>query len=82
MSGVPHEGRMTTGEERAARGHGGARRWYVLLALPFLALLIPPIYAHETPKLFGFPFFYWYQFAWVIVAAVLTIIVYRVTRDR
>ena len=43
-------------------------------------LLIVPIYAHETPKLFGFPFFYWYQFAWVIVAAVLTIIVYKATR--
>jgi uncharacterized membrane protein YhdT len=80
MSGVPHEGRMTTGEEQAARSHGGARWWYLLLVLPFIGLLIVPIYAHETPKLFGFPFFYWYQFAWVIVAALLTIFVYKATR--
>ena len=71
---------MGTGEEHAARAHGGARWWYLLLALPFAGLLIVPIYAHETPKLFGFPFFYWYQFAWVIVAAILTVTVYKKTR--
>jgi uncharacterized membrane protein YhdT len=73
---------MTTGDERSARRHGGARWWYLLLVLPFAALLIVPIYAHETPKLFGFPFFYWYQFAWVFVAALLTIIVYKATKPR
>ena len=80
MSG--YEGRMTSGEEREARRHGGARWWYLLLVLPFVALLIPPIYSYEGPKLFGFPFFYWYQFAWVIVAAALTILVYKVTKPR
>jgi Protein of unknown function (DUF3311) len=80
MSG--DEGRMTSGEERAARRHGGARWWYLLLVLPFVALLIPPIYAHDGPRVFGFPFFYWYQFAWVIVAAALTIVVYKVTKPR
>ena len=39
------------------------RRWYLLLALPFLGLLYPPLYATEDPELLGFPFFYWYQFA-------------------
>jgi hypothetical protein len=34
------------------------RRWYLLLALPFLGLLYPPLYAAEDPELFGFPFFY------------------------
>jgi hypothetical protein len=45
------------------------RRWYLLLALPFLGLLYPPLYATEDPELFGFPFFYWYQFAWVPLTA-------------
>ncbi len=27
--------------------------------------------------MWGFPFFYWYQFGWVIVASVLLAIVYR-----
>ena len=60
-----------------------SRRWvYLLLVPPFLALLYPPLYAKDDPELFGFPFFYWYQFAWVVVTAVLTAIVYRVTRER
>jgi len=58
------------------------RRWYFLLLLPFIGLLYPPLYANETPELFGFPFFYWYQFAWVPVAAILTWIVYRKTKPR
>ena len=26
-------------------------------------------YADETPRLWGFPFFYWYQLLWVLLAA-------------
>ena len=59
-----------------------SRSWYLLLALPVLGLLYPPLYARHDPELFGFPFFYWYQFAWVIVAAALTLVVYLATRQR
>ena len=44
----------------------------LLLAIPVLALLIVGLYASEDPHLWGFPFFYWYQFAWVFVASALT----------
>ena len=71
---------MTSGAERRAREHGGARWWYLLLVLPFIGLLWVPLYDQKDPELFGFPFFYWYQFAWVIVAAALTILVYRMTK--
>ena len=54
----------------------------MLLVLPFIGLLYPPLYAKHDPTLFGFPFFYWYQFAWVLVTALLTAIVYRATRER
>jgi len=37
----------------------------VLLLAPFVGLLWVPFYNRATPKLFGFPFFYWYQFLWV-----------------
>ena len=57
-----------------------SRAWYWLLVLPFLGLLILPLYAKENPELWGIPFFYWYQFAWVIVAAVLTLVVYVKTK--
>jgi hypothetical protein len=56
------------------------RRWYLLLAAPFVGLLYPPLYASEDPELFGFPFFYWYQLAWVPLTAALTYLVYRKTR--
>jgi hypothetical protein len=51
-------------------------KWTLLLALPYLALCFPQIYAHATPALWGFPFFYWYQFAWVILASALLGFVY------
>ena len=34
----------------------------VLLAIPIIALLWVGSYSRETPKLAGFPFFFWYQF--------------------
>jgi hypothetical protein len=40
----------------------------------------PGKYARSTPALFGFPFFYWYQFAVVIATALLTGAVYWLTR--
>ena len=50
---------------------------WVLLLLPFIGLLWVPFYNHPLPELFGFPFFYWYQLAWVPVTAFLTWLVYR-----
>jgi hypothetical protein len=59
-----------------------SRGWYLLLVLPFIGLLYPPVYARHDPELFGFPFFYWYQLAWVPATALLTIIVYRRVEHR
>jgi hypothetical protein len=54
------------------RGRGVA----LLLVLPYLGLCFPQVYARSTPALWGFPFFYWYQFVWVIAASALLAIVY------
>jgi Protein of unknown function (DUF3311) len=70
----------TNGETPRLEHARRARRWYLLLVLPFIGLLWVPLYAKATPKLWGFPFFYWYQFAWVPVAALLTYFVYTRTR--
>jgi hypothetical protein len=43
-----------------------------------LALMIVPIYASEDPHLWGFPFFYWYQFLWVFLASGFTYAALRV----
>jgi uncharacterized protein DUF3311 len=56
-------------------------RWPLLLLLiPFVALLYPPWYAHFDPALGGVPFFVWYQFLWVVLAAILTALAYRFRR--
>lgn len=49
----------------------------VLLALPFIGLLWVPFYNQEAPSLFGFPFYYWYQLAWVPLTSLLIWLVYR-----
>jgi Protein of unknown function (DUF3311) len=51
--------------------------WTLLLILPYLGLCFPQFYARATPVLWGFPFFYWYQFAWVILASLIMGLVYR-----
>ena len=52
----------------------------LLLAIPLAALLIVAIYAQEDPHLWGFPFFYWYQFAWVFLASGFTYAAHVVIR--
>jgi Protein of unknown function (DUF3311) len=65
---------MKTQKTPTSRSRTG---WKLLLLLPFLGLCFPQIYAKATPALFGFPFFYWYQFAWVILASAIMGLVYR-----
>jgi hypothetical protein len=50
---------------------------WVLLLLPFVGLLWVPLYNFQEPALFGFPFFYWYQLAWVPLSSLLIWLVYR-----
>ncbi len=52
----------------------------VLLLIPCVALAAVPTYSRETPKLWGWPFFYWYQVLWVLVTPVLTYLAYRVIK--
>jgi hypothetical protein len=58
------------------------RGWYGLLVLPFAGTLLPFLYNHARPALFGLPFFYWYQLAWVIVTALLLGFVVALTREQ
>ena len=71
------------GEVQRERGPGTMRRLaYTLLLLECLVILIPSIYGRMTPKLFGIPFFYWFQLSWILVAMVITGIVYLLTTLR
>ena len=49
----------------------------VLFVLPFIFCLWVGSYNRIAPELFGFPFYYWYQLLWVVIAAVIAGIVYK-----
>ncbi len=53
-------------------------KWVVagILLLGIVVPLLVPTYARVSPRLFGFPFFYWYQLMWVFIAAGLCALSY------
>ena len=57
------------------------RAIHLLLLIPYVAMMWVPSYNRIEPMLAGVPFFYWYQMLWVIIAAVLTAIVYFATEE-
>ena len=52
----------------------------LLFVLPFVAMLWVSSYNRIEPMVAGIPFYYWYQLLWILIAAVLIGIVYRVER--
>jgi len=52
----------------------------LLLILPFVSMLWVSSYDRVEPMVAGIPFFYWYQLLWILIAAALIGIVYRVER--
>ncbi len=53
------------------------RVWYVILFIPFFVAIWVPLYNRIEPSVFGIPFFYWFQFALIIVAAIVTALAYK-----
>jgi hypothetical protein len=54
----------------------------LLLLLPFIGTLWVPLYARLEPTLFGIPFFYWYQIAWIVLGSLLIGAVLLLTQGR
>ncbi len=52
----------------------------LLLLLPVAGLLWVPFYDRPAPALLGFPFFYWYQLAWVPLTSLLIWLAWRLER--
>ena len=71
----------TSGPTSPGRGPNALiwRWWNLLLLLPLL-MLITPWFNKDKPRLFGMPFFYWYQMAFVFVGVACVSIVYAATR--
>ncbi len=69
-------------------GDGRDPRWRlsptkIVVAVILLVAIVVPLlvgtYARVEPRLFGFPFFYWYQLLWVFLGAGITGAVYAAT---
>lgn len=62
-------------------GSKSLRNWsLLLLVVPFIATLYIPFYNTVEPNFFGIPFFFAYLLLWVPISAVITGIVYFVTK--
>ncbi|WP_370945732.1 DUF3311 domain-containing protein [Amycolatopsis sp. cg5] len=55
--------------------------WNLFLLVPLL-ILVTPLFNFENPRLFGMPFFYWFQLAFVFVGVISTAIVYWGTKGK
>jgi hypothetical protein len=49
---------------------------YLLLLIPYAAMLWVPSYNRVAPELAGIPFFYWYQMLWIILGVAVLLPVY------
>ncbi|MGZ4437940.1 MAG: DUF3311 domain-containing protein [Nocardioides sp.] len=52
----------------------------VLLAVGVIAPLLVGTYAREAPSLFGFPFYYWYQFLLIPIVSLLTFTAFKLSQ--
>jgi Protein of unknown function (DUF3311) len=56
--------------------------WNWLLLIPIVLPLLTFVYNRWTPKLGGFPFFFWFQIMFTLLAAAVTAIVFVKTKRR
>jgi len=54
-------------------------RWYWGFLIPLALVVSVPLYNRDEPSLWGLPFFYWVQMLFVIIGAVVTAAIYRLT---
>jgi membrane protein implicated in regulation of membrane protease activity len=53
----------------------------VLLAIGIVVPLLVGLYDSVKPTLFGFPFFFWFQFLLIPIVSVLTFIAFRLAQS-
>ena len=56
--------------------------WNWLLLIPIVLPVLTPLFNHDSPRLFGFPSFYWLQFLFILVGVATTSLVYQMTKKR
>ena len=69
-----------TGPSAPARSDRSPWNWLLLVAV--VVPLLVPLYNRVEPTLFGWPFFYWVQLAFVPLGVLATFLAYRAARRR
>ena len=54
----------------------GFRPLYLLLLIPYFAMMWVPSYNRIEPEIAGVPFFYWYQMMWIVLGAAVMLPIY------
>ena len=57
--------------------------WVVIVLVLIPPVVVPlwvPLYDRTDPTLWGFPFFYWFQFLLILCSSVLTVLAYLLSR--
>lgn len=68
--------------EPASKERTDRSPWNWLLLIPIVLPIITPLFNHASPRLWGFPAFYWLQFAFILVGVATTSLVYQMTKKR
>ena len=58
------------------RKRRGSRLFYLLLLIPYGAMLWVPSYNRIEPMIAGIPFFYWYQLLWIVLGVAVMLPIY------
>ena len=76
---APEPAPVSVTEQQRRSDHS---RWNWLLLIPIVLPLLTPLYNFDSPRLFGFPAFYWLQFSFILVGVGTTSLVYQMTRKQ
>jgi hypothetical protein len=69
-------------QESVGRPRRATALWVIIGVILAPAVVIPlwvPLYDKTDPSLWGFPFFFWFQFALILGSAVLTLVAYALS---
>ncbi|GAA1777837.1 hypothetical protein GCM10009795_024970 [Nocardioides hankookensis] len=68
----------------ARSGPSSSSRWALVYVLLVPAVVLPlwvGLYDREDPTFLGFPFYYWFQFALILLAVALTLPAYLIAKE-
>ncbi len=78
-AGTAHPDRQRKNDRQQANDRSS---WNWLLLPAIVVPLLVPLYNRVEPTLFGWPFFYWVQLAFIALGVTVTTIVYQKTKTR